>query len=317
MRKLEVPSLCRSSRQLANGANMIMNRNIAGSIMGALVLMLCGTMAQVGVLSKPEVATALAEPEKFDDSDRPRFVHNQSSNYHSCVPWNYDKPQNAARSYPLVVFLHGAGGAGNIDYLNHLGYFDPAKSSADVTARSFQSRRPSFVLVPQTSGSWTNPAIIGLIEHFKSTYRIDPRRVYLIGYSMGGSGSYALANAYCDHNGGLFAGIIRLAGQSQTEVRKSIAQRSSIWLHVGLRDNPIRIQMARDAYAFLKTYHTNAVETQSAIHIPGHPGSTHTLTVDGKEVAKLSEYTEDGHGIVTFPFQDERLLEWLYAQVSR
>jgi predicted peptidase len=183
-----------------------------------------------------------------------------------------------------------------------------------VQARKFQLNYPCFVLVPQTNGSWDNDKLINLIEDFKKNHRIDLNRVYLIGYSMGGSGSYSLANAYYQYNKHLFAGIIRLAGQSQTTLEDSIVKHTSVWLHIGLKDSELRIQVTRDAYDFLKSSHLQAIETTSKVNISPYSGTTVTLTENGLEIVKKTEYNNVGHSINNLPFADEYLLKWLFSQ---
>jgi len=252
--------------------------------------------------------------ETFSDTLRPFFQYNETKDQYLLKPWNYSTPQNANRKYPLVIYLHGSGGAGNISYLNYIGYDNPDDSNVDETALNFQKSHPCFVLVPQTSSSWDNNSLIQQVEEIKSTYRIDESRIYLIGYSMGGSGSYSFANAYYDYNAHLFAGIIRLAGQSQTTVRNAIADKTAIWLHIGLEDTEQRVQVTREAYNFLKNYCENAVETTSAVTIPGYEGITYTLTVNTNDKFKRTEYEGVGHGVSSFPFKDSYLILWLFKQ---
>lgn len=253
------------------------------------------------------------ESEIFNKSDRPYFEYNSESDYYSCKPWNYEKNENLNRKYPLVVYLHGAGSAGKINYLKYLGY--QSKNFFDnAQARNFQLNHPCFVLVPQTSGSWDNNKLIQLIEKFKKEYRIDVTRIYLIGYSMGGYGSYALANAYYKYNNHLFAGIIRLAGQSETKLESPIVQNTSVWLHIGLTDRDIRIQVTREAYNFLKENHPTAKETSEKAVVSPFSGTILTLTENGTEVAKKTEYNNVGHGINSLPFEDENVLNWLFKQ---
>ncbi len=254
------------------------------------------------------------ESETFNKSDRPYYKYNSESDYYSCEPWNYEKETNLKRKYPLIVYLHCAGGAGKISYLDYLGYEKRSALFTNTQALDFQLNYPCFVLVPQTGNSWNNEKLIMLVEKFKKDYRIDTNRIYLIGYSMGGSGSYSFANAYYRYNKHLFAGIIRLAGQSQTTLEETIAKNTSIWLHIGLTDAEIRIQVTREAYNFLKASHPNAMETINKVNIPGYSGTTLTLTENNIEVAKKTEYNQVGHGINSFPFQDNYLLEWLFKQ---
>jgi predicted peptidase len=258
------------------------------------------------------LGTGTGGAEAFADADRPSFSCESSPGYYWCEPWNYSKDENASREYPLVVFLHGSGGAGDISYLWYLGYGD-----ADPRARAFQAAHPCFVLVPQTSGSWDDKALIALIEDFRKGRRIDPSRLYLIGYSMGGSESFSLANACYDSDKTLFAGIVRIAGQSQSSVRDAIAAKSAIWLHIGLIDDRARIKTTREAYAFLKKRNPNAVEYSNPAGVPSASGTTLTLRADGVELDKKTEYDGVGHGIASLPFEDPAVIEWLFARRAR
>lgn len=251
--------------------------------------------------------------EEFNASNRPYFEYNDDNNQYVLKPWNYDQPHNQDRNYPLVIFLHGHGGAGNISYLNYLGY-DTPDTGDDEKALEFQKTNPCFVLAPQTTSFWNNDELIEQVEEFKQKYRIDTNRIYLIGYSMGGSGSYSFINSYFDYNEQLFAGVIRLAGQSQTSVRSAIAEHTAIWLHIGLDDLPLRVDITRQAYDFLKDYHKDATESVSSVPIENIEGKTYTLSIDNKDQFKRTEYDGIGHGIAILPFNDPKLIEWLFSQ---
>lgn len=254
------------------------------------------------------------DKEIFENSDRPFFQYNRNSDYFYCLPWNYNKDFNNSRSYPLVVYLHGWGGAGKIDNLNYLGY-DTNNGIDDEKAKSFQTNYPSFVLVPQSNeDAWETNKVIQQIEEFKTKYRIDNNRIYLIGYSMGGSGTYILANGWCNYNQNLFAGIIRLAGQSQTSLSDEIARKTSVWLFIGLDDEQLRIDTTREAYNFLKLKHPNAIESSKIENINGVIGTTLTLKENNKEIVKKTEYKNVGHGIDILPFENGSVIKWLFEQ---
>jgi len=254
------------------------------------------------------------EQETFNDADRPFFRYNGASNYFYCEPWNYDKEFNQSRKYPLLIYLHGWGGSGMLGGLGYLGY-DTNDGNDDIRAKKFQATYPSFVLIPQTDESaWDSQELIELTENFRKQYRIDSNRIYLIGYSMGGSGSYIFINGYHDYNRHLFAGVIRLAGQSQVEVRDEIAVRTAIWLHIGLDDVPVRVDITREAYNFLKSKNPDTIEQTTDVNINGTIGTTVSLIKDGKEKVKKTEYNNTGHGIEIFPFYDDSLIKWLFDQ---
>jgi len=255
------------------------------------------------------------QPEVFNSSDRTFYEYDSGKDFYYCNPWNYDKTYNSERKYPLVIYLHPSGAAGNIRNLGlyYLGY-DTNDGIDDPRALNFQKKYPSFIVVPQAQVDWDYAKIISIIEDYKSKYRVDNTRIYVIGYSLGGAGSYSLANAYYDFNQQLLAGIIRLSGQSQSIVRNEIANKTAIWLQIGLNDFELRVTVTRDAYNFLKNYHTTATETSNAVSVAGHTGTTLTLNRNGKEIVKKTEYVNVGHEIGSFPFEDENLITWLFNQ---
>lgn len=250
-------------------------------------------------------------PEETDPSKRPFYVYDAARNHYLLHPWNYGTPENSQKRYPLVIFLHGMDLAGDISYLNFLGY-DTDDGVDDTVATGFQKRFPCFVLVPQTNEDWDYKKLIQEGEYIKKAYRIDTKRIYLIGYSMGGAGTYSFANAWYDYNGQLIAGIIRIVGQSQTIVNDIIADRTAIWLHIGLEDQALRVDVVRQAYSFLKKYHSDAVETTEQTVISGYPAKIFTLKIDNDDRIKLTEYSNADHYIVNVPFSDNNTLTWLF-----
>ena len=235
-----------------------------------------------------------------NNGKKPAPKKDTSEGFKLQLPWNYD----STRAYPLVVSLHGAGG----------GPYAPCMIGNDEERKAY----PSFFMAPHTpAGSWgaASSWLISQIETLKGRYRIDTNRIYLIGFSMGGSGSFAVANAYFDYNGQLFAGIVRLAGQSKTAVRDEIARKTSVWYHIGLDDIKKRVRVARDAYQFVKAFGGNASAVESSVTdtIRGYERTTFTLTRNNVEIMKKSEYKGLGHDSGV-PFADPQVLKWLFSQ---
>lgn len=242
----------------------------------------------------------------------------KGSRYRLCKPENFTTKSNKEK-YPLIVYLHAAGERGKdnrkqIDGLSVLG------NGFSKQAKSFQTQHPCFVYVPQcpSDAEWdadTLSVVIETIESLIKEYPIDESRLYLIGYSMGGSGTYALASQYNLATKQIFAAIVRLAGQGSFDKQvHEIIAKSSVWLHIGLQDTKLRIEKAREAYSILKEIHQTAVETTEPINIARHPGSTLTLWVNHTERVKKSEYINDGHSISGFPFEDPALMTWIFRQ---
>ena len=98
-------------------------------------------------------------------------------------------PSGYARSrskYPLLLFLHGAGERG--DDIKQVKLHGPPKEIEN--GREF----PFIVVSPQCPAycTWNEHMLTGLLDHIESKYRVDKRRVYVTGLSMGGFGAYRL-----------------------------------------------------------------------------------------------------------------------------
>ena len=113
------------------------------------------------------------------------------------------KTVEAGKTYPLVVFLHGAGERGD-DPKVLAKHFFPAMLSEE-----YRERFPCFIFAPQcpTDGRWANrdwrepenadgsmsaPLAVAaeMVEEIVKDHPIDRDRLYLTGLSMGGYGTW-------------------------------------------------------------------------------------------------------------------------------
>ncbi len=125
--------------------------------------------------------------------------------YRLFVPANYDPTQK----YPLVFFLHGLGGSGND---NRKQLTDQTAPLVFVTPEN-QAVYPCFMLAPQCPAGplyanswagldWTLPfnvqipdptlpmqSAMGILASVQQEFSIDPDRIYITGFSMGGFGT--------------------------------------------------------------------------------------------------------------------------------
>ncbi|MGL4513612.1 MAG: alpha/beta hydrolase-fold protein [Lacipirellulaceae bacterium] len=117
----------------------------------------------------------------------------QSLPYRLFLPPGHDAP---GASFPLVLFLHGAGERGT-NNSSQLAYIDGLVTTA-------RTDHPAYLLVPQAPrddywgsagpGEWSpaTQATIDLMASIESQYTIDPLRRYVTGLSMGGFGTWDL-----------------------------------------------------------------------------------------------------------------------------
>jgi len=243
--------------------------------------------------------------ETFDAEDRPELIHDTVEDFELLMPWNYDKDWNKNRKYPLVITLHGSGGS----------HYKPCIYGNDDEMQ----QNPCFLFAPTAGGwggsndSWVRDRIAALI----TDYRIDTNRIYLIGYSMGGSGSYPFAAKCYSEHGITVAAIVRLAGQSQSSLDQAIRDSCAVWYHIGLTDTETRVQIARDTYENIKNYFADAVtESVENDEIDEKPRTTHTLMREGLPFFRKSEYTGVGHS-ASVPFRDPAVLAWMFRQTLK
>lgn len=146
----------------------------------------------------------------------PRISSHQCGDVHYRLmrPLNLRQSQNA----PLLLFLHGSGERGT-DNLRQLKGVPSVLSS-----RPLRAQLNSFVLVPQCppEGSWASTSTLesgcdalslamSAVDDVLRTERVDVTRLYLVGYSMGGSGAWALAARYPER----FAAVVPIAGRGE------------------------------------------------------------------------------------------------------
>jgi len=101
---------------------------------------------------------------------------------------------NAKKPKGLAVCMHG-GGAGSGDAWSAHGAYEPALSALDWLALYPE-------VLEKTEHGWTDAGteewVLELVERARRTWKIDPDRVYLVGHSMGGYGSWTLGAHHAD-----------------------------------------------------------------------------------------------------------------------
>ncbi len=146
--------------------------------------------------------------------------------YNLYVPENYDP----SRTYPLVLFIHDASGAGKA-IKNTL---TQGLGAVVWASPEEQAKHPCFVLAPQydvvtvDDNFNTTPdldATLALIHHLMETCSIDRNRVYTTGQSMGCMSSIVLMLREPE----LFASAYLVAGQWNPAIMGPLAKKP-LWI---------------------------------------------------------------------------------------
>ncbi|HEY0741303.1 MAG TPA: PKD domain-containing protein [Chryseosolibacter sp.] len=111
--------------------------------------------------------------------------------YLEYLPQGYSSNSN---NYPIVISLHGIKEKGNtlasLELVDNVGLPKYVK---------YGQQYPFILISPQlktSMGRWTGDYVIEVLNHVKKYLRIDNRRVYLTGLSLGGGGVWSVATAY-------------------------------------------------------------------------------------------------------------------------
>jgi predicted peptidase len=199
------------------------------------------------------------------------------------------------KTYPLVVFLHGAGerGGDNEAQLVH--------GVADFARASTRRKHPCFLIAPQCPAKkrwvevdWTaashampkepsEPArlVLELVEKLCDELPIDRKRIYLTGLSMGG---YATWDLLCRRPDLFAAGLPVCGGGDEAKADRLV--NVPIWAFHGEKDPAVKVERSRGMIAAVKK-------------------------AGGKP--RYTEYAGVAHDSWTRTYRDAAVLDWLFA----
>jgi predicted peptidase len=217
---------------------------------------------------------------------------------------SYPPGYQSGRKYPLLVFLHGSGERGNDNeaQLMHGGRL--------FASDSVRTLFPAIVIFPQCpkdstwnyiravtdsvtknrefvfpDGNATVPAMLvkQLVDDLAASGKVDTRRLYLGGLSLGGMGTFDLLARYP----GFFAAAFPICGAGPADNGTRFAQKTAVWIFHGEKDPVVDVKYSRAYYQVLQK---------------------------AKADVKYSEYAGVGHDSWNNAFAEKGLLEWLLSK---
>jgi dienelactone hydrolase len=176
------------------------------------------------------------------------------------------------RRWPLILTLHGRGEAGDdIGLVRRQGLPLRVEEQAGL---------PFVIVAPQSSDwAWNVEALNSLLDEVLKRYRVDADRVYLVGNSMGGAGTWALA-AHCPER---FAAIVPICGAGSLATAERLTSVPT-WAFHGADDRIVPVEQSERMIAALKKAGGDA---------------------------RLTIYPGVGHDAWTPTFANPRLYAWL------
>lgn len=203
-------------------------------------------------------------------------------------------------TYPVVLFLHGAGERG-IENQRQLLYLPQWLAEGQM-----RQRHPCYLVAPQCRPDhrWTDVpwdavvstpqpaepttdliAAVAALDDVLAMDAVDPRRVYLTGLSMGGYGAWDLAARSPDR----FAALLPVCGGGSEGTAAKLASLPT-WCFHGADDKVVPPERSQRMVAAVKA-------------AGGDP--------------RYSELPGIGHDSWTPAYRDPAVLDWLFAQKRR
>tara|TARA_B100001057_G_scaffold142905_1_gene142606 strand:- start:1029 stop:1793 length:765 start_codon:yes stop_codon:yes gene_type:complete len=242
------------------------------------------------------IATSSVFSQEFKEE---LLVHqNDTLPYRILIPKNY----NSQKSYPLLIFLHGAGerGSDNKSQLVHGSFL--------FKSEDFRNNYPAIVVFPQCpeKSSWANVKrnyemsagqkfdffkeisenkqlimVEKLLDFIQKKYDIDETRRYVGGLSMGGMGTFELVA----RNPDFFAAAFPICGGGNPDW-SDLLKTTPFWIFHGEDDGVVSVDFSRKMHEAL-----------------------------GKEKAsvRLTIYPEVNHNSWDNAFAEPDLMHWLFS----
>ncbi|MEX2230931.1 MAG: hypothetical protein WD824_02130 [Cyclobacteriaceae bacterium] len=159
--------------------------------------------------------------------------------YLEYLPQGYNNNSNL---YPLVISLHGIVEKGTTST-------DPAtlKSSVLKVANvglpkyvKYGEQYPFILISPQLKtsyGGWPASYVKEVIDHARKTLRVNPKKIYITGLSLGGLGTWSTLGAYPE----LFAAALPICagGSALSKACAIAAENVPVWGFHGDKDNVV------------------------------------------------------------------------------
>lgn len=187
-------------------------------------------------------------------------------------------PKNQKDKFPLMVFLHGSGERGTD--------LELVKNHSPFTYQDLINS-PIAILAPQCPEQvwWDTVALYQLVLDISTKYNVDKSRIYLTGLSMGGWGTWKLAEEHPE----IFAAIAPVCApvdrmmMINTEKLKDMP----IKIYHGALDDVVPPAQSIDIFQKLKTIN---------------------------KTVELIIFSNDNHNSWDSTYSDPKFYEWLLAQ---
>jgi predicted peptidase len=226
------------------------------------------------------------------------LIPQQYKSGNTTLPYNIYYPESYKKDtkLPIIIFLHGSGERG-VDNQKQNVHVIPYLTSPEI-----QSQYPAVIISPQCpenqtwspvdrqswrplgSAPMTSPgkALMALIDKISKDRHIEPNRIYIIGLSMGGFGTFDLVS----RNPQRFAAAAPICGGADLDKMADYAH-VPMWIFHGAQDDVVPVRLSQEAY-------------QKLVDLGGR--------------ASYTEFAEGNHSVWEEAVRTPGFMDWLFAQ---
>lgn len=170
----------------------------------------------------------IGEPRPLDETKT------ETLRYWVFLPLDYHKQIDQNGSVPLLLFLHGAGERGSTpEEIEKVKVHGPPKF---LDKPEFVKNWPCVTVSPQCKNdfAWSPAQLMLLLDHIEKHFKIDKKRIYISGISMGGFGTWMCLQESPKR----FAAAIPICGGAKPEWAEKLID-IPIWNFHGDKDGVI------------------------------------------------------------------------------
>jgi hypothetical protein len=175
--------------------------------------------------------------------------------------------------YPIVIFLHGLGerGPASVDYNILKSGIGTVERNGPPKYVKYGTDFPFILISPQLKknyGDWPIWYITEVIDYVKSYLRVDERRIYLTGLSLGGGGAWVEGTGFSK----LFAALAPLCGSRNSPSKASSisSENLPVWGFHGNKDGTVPMSRTVNMINAINSYKPNPLAKLTIYPGVGH-----------------------------------------------
>lgn len=197
------------------------------------------------------------------------------------------------KKYPLAIFLHGCCGQ---DYTATL------RNTVDPPARMWHNfgentqEIPTYIIAPKTSRGWNQHIdnLKAVIDDLIEQQQVDPQRLYITGFSMGGAGTISFLQKYPEY----FAAALPMGMGFRGDISKLTD--TPIWTNRGEMDHYAKPLPD----SIKKIWALNGFQSDTAAN-----------WITGVN-PRMTTFFGVGHGVQWHAASTQDLTDWAYSKVN-